>query len=86
MNKSPCSSRCWPSGHAAGKRRPLLHGFCREVTVTLPRQRARGEIFKLSLMITVIRLASGGSESEYGARESVAGTSHCHGHGASHAG
>ena len=26
MNKSPCSSRCWPSGHAAGKR-PLLHGI-----------------------------------------------------------
>ena len=20
MNKSPCSSRCWPSGHTAGKR------------------------------------------------------------------
>ena len=26
MNNSPCSSRCWPSGHAAGKR-PLLHGI-----------------------------------------------------------
>ena len=26
MNKSPCSSRCWPSGHVAGKR-PLLHGI-----------------------------------------------------------
>ena len=26
MNKHPCSSRCWPSGHAAGKR-PLLHGI-----------------------------------------------------------
>ena len=26
MNKSPCSSRCWPSGHAAGKR-PLQHGI-----------------------------------------------------------
>ena len=26
MNKSPCSSRCWPSGLAAGKR-PLLHGI-----------------------------------------------------------
>ena len=26
MNKSPRSSRCWPSGHAAGKR-PLLHGI-----------------------------------------------------------
>ena len=23
VNKSPCSSRCWPSGHAAGKR-PLM--------------------------------------------------------------
>ena len=30
MNKSPCSSRCWPSGHAAGKRplrHALLHGI-----------------------------------------------------------
>ena len=26
MNNSPCPSRCWSSGHAAGKR-PLLHGI-----------------------------------------------------------
>ena len=56
MNKSPCSSRCWPSGHAAGKRR-LLHGIC-----FLSRTRRGytigrccpggtcGEIFKLSLL------------------------------------
>ena len=80
----------------------MLRGFCREVTLPsghagrysschYPQANLIVEtksrfIFKLSLMITVIRLASGGSESEYGARESVAGTSHCHGHGASHAG
>ena len=26
MDKAPCSSRCWPSCHAVGKR-PLLHGI-----------------------------------------------------------
>ena len=66
-NKSPCS-RCWPSGHTAGKL-PLLRGiffFCilkpaggiyyppavpsgAAQGVHYPAQRARWEIFKLSL-------------------------------------
>ena len=65
MNKSPCSSCCWPSCHAAGKR-PLLHGiffsvFSNQHGVHNPpavpsgaaqghtTQLARGEIFKLPL-------------------------------------
>ena len=65
MNKSPCSARCWPSCHAAGKRL-LLHGIFSSVLSNPPgyitrlpcprvrprghtTQRARREIFKLSL-------------------------------------
>ena len=40
MNKSLCPSRCWPSGHTAGKR-PLLHGTRRGYINRRPCPRVR---------------------------------------------